>query len=207
MNAGGNVLSLRDGFEPSFYPVEGSDIVALLVLAHQTRVHNLITIAVKVFAEVRREQALTGRVPAEGSADALSEAASARLDYTVQQLVRGMLFYRAEPIGRVEGTSSFASDFTARGPRDPMGRSLRDLSLDDRLFDNPLSFLVYSDAWHALPELVRERAYTMMHGILTGADDPDFPLLDETRRARILEILQATKPDFASFLRSRELGP
>lgn len=206
MGGGGNVVSLRDFFEPSFYPVEGSDIVALLVLAHQTRVHNLITIAAKVFGEVRRESALTGAVPAEGLAEALSEAASNRVDYAVQSLVRGMLFYRAEPIGRVEGTSSFASDFATRGPRDPSGRSLRDLSLDDRLFEHPLSFLIYSAAWDALPDLVRERAYAMMHEILTGTDDPDFPLLDDARRGELLEILEATKPDFASFVEALEAG-
>ena len=205
MNARGNLLSLDDSFEPSFYPVEGSDIVALMVLAHQTRVHNLITIAAKVFGEVRRELALTGAATDELVFEALPEGASDRIDYAVQSLVRSLLFYRAEPIGRVRGTSTFASDFAEGGPRDAQGRSLRDLSLDGRLFEHPLSFLIHSDAWDALPQLVRERAYTMILRILTGGDDTDFPLLDETSRSGILEILQATKPDFAAFVQEAEL--
>jgi hypothetical protein len=134
-------------------------------------------------------------------------AASDRLDFAVQQLVRALLFYRAEPIGRVEGTSTFASDFAGRGPRDPQGRSLRDLSLDDRLFEHPLSFLVYSDAWDALPKPVRTRAYALLLEILRGDDDPDFPLLDEEDRRAVLEILEATKPEFAVFTRTGELRP
>ena len=113
-----------------------------------------------------------------------------------------MLFYRAEPIGEVRGTSGFAEEFAARGPRDGRGRSLRDFSLDGRLFEYPLSFLIYSDAWDALPELVKTRAYRRMHELLTGGGSPAYPLLDAERRAAVLELLLETKPDFAAFATS-----
>lgn len=202
LHGGGNVLSLDGRFDPSFYPTEGSDIVALMVLAHQTRVHNLITIAAEVAGEAIREQQFR-RLSAGGPTDPddLGEATASRIDFAVRALVRGALFYRAEPIGRVEGTSTFVQDFEARGPRDRQGRSLRDFSLDGRLFEYPLSFLVYSEAWQALPALVRERAWRQLHEVLTGEDDPDFPLLDAERRSAILEILLDTIPDFAAFVR------
>lgn len=199
--AGGNVLELDGWFDESFYLTGGSDIVALLVLAHQTRVHNLITIAAEAAKEAQRELELA-RLTAGVEVDetALTPRTTDRIDYAVQSLVRGMLFYKAEPIGRIEGTSAFASEFTARGPRDSKGRSLRDFSLDERLFEYPLSFLVYSDAFDALPALVQQRAYRSMHDILTGDDDPDFPLLDEVRRQQVLEILLETKPTFEAFV-------
>lgn len=206
VNSGGNLTSLEGLFDASFYLTSGSDIVALMVLAHQTRVHNLITIAADEAAEALAEQELM-RLTAgirgeavEGEEPELSDAAAERIDYATRMLVRAMLFYRAEPIGQVEGTTTFAEDFASRGPRDARDRSLRDFSLDDRLFEHPMSFLVYTDAWDALPPLVKDRAYVHIEEILTGGDDPDFPLLNAERRQAILEILVETKPEFAAFV-------
>jgi hypothetical protein len=42
--AGANVLKLPEKFDPSFYLTGDSDIVGHLVLAHQTQMHNLITL-------------------------------------------------------------------------------------------------------------------------------------------------------------------
>ena len=201
VTAGGNTLDLAEHFDESFYLTEGSDIVALLVLAHQTRIHNLITLASEAAAEAERELRWA-RLTAGAAVDesALTQRTLDRIDFAVQSLVRAMLFHRAEPIGRVEGSSSFASDFSALGPRDSRGRSLRDFSLDGRLFEYPASFLVYSDAWDALPPLIEKRAYALMYDILTGPDDPDFPLLDAERRRQVLEILLETKPELAAFV-------
>jgi hypothetical protein len=206
MNAGGNVASFEGRFDESFYLSEGSDIVALSVLAHQTRLHNLITIAAEEAAEALEEQAFERLITGEGSTTAeLSGAMEDRVDFAVRALVRGMLFYRAAPLGQLESTSTFPADFQARGPRDGQGRSLREFSLDGRLFKYPLSFLICSDAWDALPDLVKTRAYSQMIELLTGEDDPDFPLLDATTRQAILEILGDTKPDFALHL-SQQAG-
>ena len=202
--AGGNVQSLEGRFDPSFYMTEGSDIVAIMVLAHQTRIHNLITVAAEAADEALEEQRYRAlSAGGDTGSEDLTEATASRIDFAVRALVRAMLFYRAEPIGQVEGTGNFVADFEARGPRDAQGRSLRDFSLDDRLFEYPLSFLVYSDAWDALAPIVKERAWAYLYEVLTGDDDPDFPLLDAERRGQILSILEATKPDFATFLAER----
>ncbi|MBT8487389.1 MAG: hypothetical protein KJO65_01050 [Gemmatimonadetes bacterium] len=208
VTAGGNRRTLEGSFDDSFYLTSGSDIVAQMVLAHQTRVHNLITLAAEAAEEASRDQELLRLSRGtEVDEDELPESTRARIDYAAQSLIRGMLFYRAAPIGQVEGTSSFTSDFVERGPFDPSGRSLRDFSLDGQLFEYPLSFLIYSDAWDALPTIVKEAAYRQMLEVLSGEDDPDFPLLDHQARSDILEILEATKPDFAAFVRGGAPAP
>jgi hypothetical protein len=67
-------------------------------------------------------------------------------------LLRSMLFSdEARLEAPMRGTSTFASEFAATGPRDSAGRSLKDLDLNHRLFRYPCSFLIYSDAFNALP--------------------------------------------------------
>lgn len=202
MNADGNVSVLGDRFDTDFYLTNSSDIVALSVLAHQTRVHNLITLAGKVAEEALREEELDRLISGEGSdRDELSPATENRIDYAVQSLVRGMLFYRAAPTGRIDVSTEYASDFMAMGPADSLGRSLRQLSGDGRLFEYPLSFLIYSAAWDALPDIVRSRTYRMIADRLSGGDDPDYPALTSENRRATLEILRETKPDFDAFVR------
>lgn len=51
-----------------------------------------------------------------------------------------MLFVEeAELSDPVQGTTAFAREFSARGPRDRQGRSLRDLDLRTRLLQYPCS--------------------------------------------------------------------
>ena len=202
LHTGGNVTSLGDFFDESMYLGTGSDIAALMVLAHQTRVHNLLTVAAETgggaLRYARRRPDASGDEPVR-----LPSAQERELDFVVDRLVQSMLFYRAAPIGEVRGASAFADEFEARGPFDSKGRSLRRLRLDDRLFEYPLSFLVYSEAFDGLPQLVRARVYDRMIEILTGDDDPDYPALRGDTKAAVLEILRETKPEFdAAFTRA-----
>ncbi len=68
----------------------------------------------------------------------------------------------------VEGVSTFTKTFPQRGPRDKQGRSLRDFDLEKRLFRYPLSYMVYSEAFDAMPDTVRERLYRRLYDVLTG---------------------------------------
>jgi hypothetical protein len=121
-----------------------------------------------------------------------------RIDAAVDRLLREMLFSGEAPLdGPARGTSNFAEEFAARGPVDRRGRSLRDFDLEERLFRYPLSFLVYSAAFDALPELVKHRFYDRLDAILTAQDQgDDFTHLDASARAAIREILDDTKPEF-----------
>ncbi|MHC5544150.1 hypothetical protein ACYOEI_38475, partial [Singulisphaera rosea] len=95
----------------------------------------------------------------------------------------------------VAGTSDFAREFAARGPRDPRGRSLREFDLERRLFKYPCSYLVYSEAFDALPGPAKTYLYTRLLDVLTGRDtSPAFARLSADDRRNTLEILLATKP-------------
>jgi hypothetical protein len=167
-----NITDLSTRFDSAVYPSPHSDIVALMVLAHQTEVQNLIAVASK---RIELEPNVTG-----------------------EPLVQAMLFAGAEPLtAAIRGSSNFASEFTARGPRDSHGRSLRDFDLQTRLFRYPLSYLIYSKAFDGMPDDVRAYVYRRLREILTGQDkSKDFAHLTSTDRAAILEILHETKPDF-----------
>jgi hypothetical protein len=98
------------------------------------------------------------------------------------------------------GTSEFAAEFMARGPRDSRGRSLRDLDLETRLFKYPCSYLIYSEAFDAMPGPVRDDVLRKVYDILTGkSSDKAYAHLSSDDRAAILEILRETKANLPDY--------
>lgn len=193
--AGANVADLSGRFETSAYPTAHSDIVAQLVLAHQTQMHNLITL-VNFQARLSLHAHAKAIAAGERPSGPLPEEASKGFERPAEELVRYILFADEAPLeGPVAGTSDFAREFSARGPRDPRGRSLRDFDLKRRMFRYPCSYLIYSDAFDALPAPAREFVYRRLFEVLRGRGEGDgyAKVSPEDRRA-ILEILLATKP-------------
>jgi hypothetical protein len=193
--AGANIADLSKQFDTSAYLTGHSDIVAHLVLAHQTQMHNLITLTnyqtrLAFFEEAAQNKA-AGR-----QAGRLSDAAEARYEGVAEELVRYLLFVDEAPLGGpITGTSGFAEEFAARGPRDSRGRSLRDFDLRRRIFKYPCSYLIYSEDFDALPAPARDYVYQRLFDILTGRDNSaEFAKLTAADRRAILEILRATKP-------------
>jgi hypothetical protein len=102
----------------------------------------------------------------------------------------------------IEGTSSYAQEFQARGVRDSQGRSLRELDLETRMFRYPCSYMIYSAAFDGLPEEVRHTVLVKLRDILAGTDDSDsYHHLTSADRQHIIEILLDTKPEFAAIQR------
>src|ERR1700691_2746746 len=98
--AGANVLDLSTRIDTSAYLTPYSDIVAHLVLAHQTQMHNLIT-----QTNYQTRQALYK------SNGELTEAVRAQFEKPAEQLVRYILFASEAPLeDRVVGTSGFAEE-------------------------------------------------------------------------------------------------
>ena len=185
---GMNVTSLAGRMHASKYVTDSSDIVALMVLAHQVTAHNLIT-AANFETRIALAQK-PSRSPGKRAA---------RIQAVGEPLVRYLFFSREAPLtAPIRGTTNFAADFAARGPRDKLGRSLRDFDLSTRLFKYPCSYLVYSPAFDALPKQIKDYVSKRMEEIVTGADQSrDFTHLTPADRQAILEILKETKPALA----------
>jgi hypothetical protein len=197
-----NVTRLDDRFNASAYLTPHSDIVALMVLEHQVEMHNLLTRAnlqtrIALHEEARLNKEL-GR-----AADYSSETTYRRLKSVGDPLVRYLLFCgEAKLTGKVAGTSTFAADFAKKGPRDAKGRSLREFDLERRVFKYPCSYLIYSEAFAALPTAMKEYVYARLHDVLTGRDYTigTSHLSAEDKQA-IFEILLATKNDLPDYWR------
>ena len=206
-NADGvNVVSLQDRLTIGLYPTPHSDIVALMVLEHQVGMLNRLARAgletrSALYYEREMNKAL-GRP--EGTR---SDSARSRIRNVGEAVVRYMLMAEEAPLtGRIEGTSTFASDFAGRGPRDTKGRSLRDFDLETRLFRHPCSYLIDSRAFDSLPgevkEYIYQRLWEILNGRATGKDDPEIAAGD---REAILAILRETKSDLPTRVSSADI--
>jgi hypothetical protein len=165
------------------YLSKNSDVVAHLVLAHQTQMHNYIT---QANYQTRIAIAKTGP----------PDAVPQQIQKYIEPLVRYLLFANEAPLPEpVAGTSGYAEEFSALGPRDSKGRSLRDFDLQKRVFKYPCSYLIYSEAFDAIPSPAKELVFSRMFEVLSGRDQsPGFAALSAEDRRAILEILVATKP-------------
>ena len=190
--AGANLSDLSKKFDTSLLLSGKSDVVAHLVLAHQTQMHNLITLA----NYQTRIALYKAGLPASTPPASVPEAVREQYEKPAEQLVRYLLFADETPLeGKVQGDSGFSEEFAARGPRDPRGRSLREFDLNTRIFKYPCSYLIYNEAFDSLPAQAREYVYHRLFEILTGHDQsPAFSRLSGATRRAIFEILLATKP-------------
>jgi hypothetical protein len=193
---GSNMTSLDGKIDTAAYLTPHSDIVALIALTHQTRIHNLIT---RANYETRRaiqdeENTFKGLT---GISEGYSDITLKRIRDAVEPLVRGMFFVNEAPLtDSVRGDSGFAADFEKSGIRDRKGRSLKDLDLNRRFLRYPLSYLIYSAGFDALPGPAKNVFYERAWTILSGGGSAEFGHLSTDDRAAIREILQDTKPDF-----------
>ena len=202
--AGHNVTDLAGRFDRSAYLTGHSDIVALLVMEHQTEAQNYLTRAnFDTRQALHAEQALNK----EMSLPATNrwKSTDSRIRSVGDDLLKYLLFCEEALLsGKVRGTSSFAADFAKRGPRDPLGRSLRDFDLEKRLFRYPCSYLVYSPSFDALPAPVRDYVLERLRKVLTGEDKgKEFDHLSAADRKAIREILAATKPNLPASWRAK----
>jgi hypothetical protein len=117
-----------------------------------------------------------------------------------KELVDYLLFIDEAPLtGPISGTSGFSESFVLLGPFDTKGRSLRQLDLKTRLMRYPCSYMIYSDAFQALPVQAKEAVYARMQEILTVQEkDPKYNRLSKADRQAILEILRDTR-QFSGF--------
>ena len=185
------VKELGGRFHDDRYLSHHSDVVALLVLEHQTHLHNLLA---RLQYDARRQD-----VGEAANIEATPLAAQ------IDEVLRYILFADEAPLkGKITGSSTFTAEFETRGPRDKKGRSLRQFDLKTRIFRYPCSYLIYSEAISALPKRVKQRLYDRLAEILS-ARAPDSTKLTPADRQAIAEILRDTHPEFAAAWRGLSL--
>lgn len=180
--------SIETNIDGTAYLSTHSDIVALMVFDHQMHMMNLLS---RIGWEARVAMA-----PVERQFDApVSVTVAAR------EVVDYLLFVDETPLtDTVTGSSGFAEQFAAAGPRDRQGRSLRQLDLRRRLMRYPCSYMIYADVFDALPEPAKDAIYLRMWQVLSGADkDGKYARLALDDRRAIVEILRETKPGLPSY--------
>ncbi len=170
VEAGANLSDLSTKFDTSSYLNGHSDLVALMVLVHQTEIHNLITAANFQTRQALHHQAEMNRIFKEPEGYQ-SDTTKSRIRNSCRRLVKAMLFCGETKLtDRVTGSSRFSEEFAARGPFD------------------------------GLPPTALGEIYQQLYEVLTGNDDdPDFAHLTQDDRLAILAILRQTKKDLPDY--------
>ena len=194
-DGGANLRNLSGKFPAGLHLRDDSDIVALLVLEHQCRMHNRIIQASQdtLRALWMHEQLHPGTPP-----DGPDTTVATTLARAADSLVKGFLFSDEADIGEdIEGDSEFARRFGEIGPKDADGRSLRDLRLHHRLFKYRCSYMIHSPSFAAAPPALRKTTLARLSGAL--ADPTAAGLaghLPERERRQLSDLLAATIADW-----------
>jgi hypothetical protein len=187
-----NLTTLSREVNTAGYLSPVSDIVALMTFEHQTQMANFFT-RLGWEARIAEHERKPGAQP------------DRQMETDIEAAVAYMLFVDEAPLKEpVEGVSTFTRTWAQRGPRDRQGRSLRDFDLQTRLFRYPLSYLIYSRAFDALPEGVRAGIYRRLYDVLSGKErSAKFERLSGSDRRAILEILRETKSGLPAYWKDR----
>jgi hypothetical protein len=166
-----------------------SDIAALLVFDHQMYMTNLLT---RFGWEVRA-----------GQHDKRPDV-TAKLRDGARELVDYILFIDEVLLpGKIQSTSGFAEKFSALGPLDSRGRSLRQLDLKTRLMRYPCSYMIYTEAFDSLPWEARSEIYKRLWQVLSGGEKgPKYSRLSVADRQAIAEILHETKKGLPEYFQA-----
>lgn len=183
------VDSLVGVIDTSSYLRETSDVVALLVLEHQTKMHSLLNAASMNYRRSLHFMRILDpeAAPDSGSAGQVAES-------WANDIVEGLFFVDEADLGDgVEGDAAFQKAFRSRFPESSDGDSLVDFRLYRRLFKNRCSYMVYSEAFEGLPAVVKERVFEEMKKVLSGeAEGYDELRKAKRERERIEKILSET---------------
>ena len=174
-----------------------SDVVALMLLEHQTQMHNRITRASYAARQAMHQQVEMNRI-LERPKEYVSESTQRRINTAADKLVAYLLFsgeFKFTDV--VQGRGDYLDHFQTHAIRDSEGRSLRDLDLEKRLLRYPCSYLIYSPSFAALPVPILKRVKQRMTDVLKeGENSTEFEHLTAQDRRDIWAILQQTHPLF-----------
>ncbi|MBN8417918.1 MAG: hypothetical protein J0L73_03305 [Verrucomicrobia bacterium] len=195
--AGANVTNLAKFFDVTPYKRKQSDIVALMVLEHQTSVQNILTKANHAALRAMHMQTSLQRELGETVMSEPTGTARRIIDHAAEDVVEALLFKdEAElPEGGIEGDPAFQTAFTKNAPQSGDGRSLKDFQLLHRLFKYRCSYMVYSLTFQHLTAPLKQTVLNRLWTVLEGQDTTGhYTYLTTTERGHIRRILAETLP-------------
>jgi hypothetical protein len=203
--AGSNITELGGLLDTRPYLRDSSDIVSLMVLEHQTSMHNAL---LKAGLAIRQGEYNQKRLYAElkeilpgtysGSLASIAESQATRV---VQQI----LFCDEMEIGDdgIEGDVTFQTAFQYNKKTNTDGKSLKDFHLYERLFKYRCSYMIYSQAFEVLPRQFKEIVYDKLWQALTDeTPDEAYSHLRDWEKETIRSILVETKSDLPAYWKS-----
>lgn len=195
---GQNVTNLSKFFDLKPYPLKTSDIVALMVLEHQTSTQNVLTKANQsALRAMHMQQSLQKEL---GEPVLMEPTGTARriIDHGAEDVLDALLFKDEAtlPEGGIEGTSGFQEVFEKDAPHSADGRSLKDMQLLNRLFKYRCSYMVYSLTFQHLTPPLKKAVMERLWAVLNGTDKQQdrYAYLGEAERKHIGQILKETLP-------------
>ncbi|MGY8770610.1 MAG: hypothetical protein ACKVH8_19525 [Pirellulales bacterium] len=197
LDQGANIVDLSQQIDTTKYLSNHSDIVALMVLEHQTSMRNIFTSASFQTRKVIYEEEQL-KLETNNTDTARLPLTQLRYNNAAEEVVKHLLFCEEiELESKIQGSSEFEKEFTAKGPHDNQNRTLRDFDLTTRMFKYPCSYLIYSDSFDSLSKELKKRIYSRLNEILTNQDTTQpFQHLSIKDRKAIREILLDTKPEY-----------
>ena len=194
---GQNLTDLGKLFDTSPYPRKTSDIVALMVMEHQTSTQNILTKANHTAMRAMHMQKSLQKELGEPVLDEPVNTARRMIDHSAQDVVDALLFKdeAALPSGGIEGGGGFQDEFEKTAPHTAEGRSLKDLQLLTRLFKYRCSYMVYSITFANLVPQLKTTVLNNLWAVLQGEDPQKrYTYLSPSERRNIAKILAETLP-------------
>lgn len=197
VKSGANIGDLSHFFDITPYPRKTSDIVALMVLEHQTSTQNMLTKANHAAMRAMHMQKSLQRELGEPVLDEPTGTARRIIDNCAEDVLEALLFKdeAALPEGGIEGDAGFQTAFAKGAKQSSSGRSLKDFQLLTRLFKYRCSYMIYSITFTNLIPQLKTTVMKRLADVLEGKDKSgDFEHLTESERRNIREILAETLP-------------
>lgn len=194
---GANVVSLTGLFDTRPYPRASSDIVALMVLEHQTSVQNQLT---KAHHSALRAMHMQLSLQKElGEPVQLEPTGTAKriIEHCTEDVLDVLLFKdeAALPDGGIEGDETFQTAFSKNALRNAEGRSLKDFQLLNRLFKYRCSYMIHSRTFTNLQPALKRSVLTRLDRVLKDEDSSDrYAYLGGSERKNIRSILAEMLP-------------
>lgn len=191
--AGYNVTDLSSRFDITRYLTPHSDIVALMVLEHQSEMYNSLTIAgFEARAALHRHRLALATADPDATIRLNTDLAKS-LEKAATTAVKPLLFADETPLkSPIRGTSSFSDDFAQPAAAATVDHSLRRFNLESRLFQHRCSYLIDSANYKALPIELRREIARQIRSALGGETPPAWLKGTREEHAALLNLLEAS---------------